>query len=87
LEAQLTEKRVSLDVDAEARRWLAEHGFDAQMGARPMARVIQEKVKRALADELLFGKLAEGGKVTLGVKDGELVVGCDAAEKLPAVVE
>ncbi|OOG37599.1 ATP-dependent Clp protease ATP-binding subunit ClpA [Rhodanobacter sp. C06] len=87
LEAQLTEKRVSLDVDAEARRWLAEHGFDAQMGARPMARVIQEKVKRALADELLFGKLAEGGKVRLGVKDGELVVGCEAAEKLPAVVE
>jgi len=87
LEAQLTEKHVSLDVDAEARRWLAEHGFDAQMGARPMARVIQEKVKRALADELLFGKLAEGGKVTLGVKDGELVVGCETAEKLPAVVD
>ena len=87
LEAQLTEKHVSLDVDAEARRWLAEHGFDAQMGARPMARVIQEKVKRALADELLFGKLAEGGKVTLGVKDGELTVGCEAAEKVPAVVE
>ena len=87
LEAQLTEKHVSLDVDAEARRWLAEHGFDAQMGARPMARVIQEKVKRALADELLFGRLAEGGKVTLGVKDGELSVGCEAAEQLPAVVE
>ena len=87
LEAQLADKRVSLDVDAEARRWLAEHGFDAQMGARPMARVIQEKVKRALADELLFGKLAEGGKVKLGVKDGELAVGCEEAEKLPAVVE
>ncbi|MDE2317076.1 MAG: AAA family ATPase, partial [Xanthomonadaceae bacterium] len=87
LEAQLADKRVSLDVDAEARRWLAEHGFDAQMGARPMARVIQEKVKRALADELLFGKLAEGGKVTLGVKDGELAVSCEEAEKLPAVVE
>ena len=87
LEAQLADKRVSLDVDAEARRWLAEHGFDAQMGARPMARVIQEKVKRALADELLFGKLAEGGKVTLGVRDGELAVGCEEAEKQPAVVE
>ena len=87
LEAQLGEKHVALDVDAEARRWLAEHGFDPQMGARPMARVIQEKVKRALADELLFGKLADGGKVKLGVRDGELLVETEAAEKLPAVVE
>ncbi|MGA0587696.1 ATP-dependent Clp protease ATP-binding subunit ClpA [Dyella sp. KRB-257] len=87
LESQLSEKHVSLDVDAEARRWLAEHGFDPQMGARPMARMIQEKVKRALADELLFGKLADGGKVRLGVRDGELVVETEAAERLPAVVE
>nr|MDQ2972073.1 ATP-dependent Clp protease ATP-binding subunit ClpA [Pseudomonadota bacterium] len=87
LETQLQEKHVSLNVDPEARRWLAEHGFDPQMGARPMARVIQEKVKRALADELLFGKLAEGGKVTLSVKDGEIVVGTEEPEKLPAVVE
>jgi ATP-dependent Clp protease ATP-binding subunit ClpA len=87
LEAQLSEKHVALDVDADARRWLAEHGFDPQMGARPMARVIQEKVKRALADELLFGKLADGGKVKLGVRDGELLVETEAAEKLPAVVE
>jgi ATP-dependent Clp protease ATP-binding subunit ClpA len=87
LEAQLADKHVALDVDADARHWLAEHGFDPQMGARPMARVIQEKVKRALADELLFGKLAEGGKVTLGVQDGELKVSTEAAEQLPAVVE
>ncbi|HEU4671127.1 MAG TPA: ATP-dependent Clp protease ATP-binding subunit ClpA [Dyella sp.] len=87
LESQLAEKHVSLDVDADARRWLAEHGFDPQMGARPMARVIQEKVKRALADELLFGKLADGGKVRLGVRDGELTVDTESAEKLPAVVE
>ncbi len=87
LESQLTEKRVGLDVDADARRWLAEHGFDPQMGARPMARVIQEKVKRALADELLFGKLADGGVVSLSVRNGELAVDCKAAEKLPAVVE
>ncbi|WP_199100703.1 ATP-dependent Clp protease ATP-binding subunit ClpA [Dyella sp. ASV21] len=86
LESQLSEKHVSLDVDADARRWLAEHGFDPQMGARPMARVIQEKVKRALADELLFGKLAEGGKVHLTVRDGELVVNTEAAETLPATV-
>ncbi|MBS0382880.1 MAG: ATP-dependent Clp protease ATP-binding subunit ClpA [Proteobacteria bacterium] len=87
LEAQLLEKRVSLNVDADARRWLAEHGFDPQMGARPMARLIQDKVKRAIADELLFGKLVDGGKVNLGVRDGELTVGTEAAEKLPAVVE
>ncbi|HZX69816.1 MAG TPA: AAA family ATPase, partial [Rhodanobacter sp.] len=86
LESQLTEKKVSLDVGADARRWLAEHGFDPQMGARPMARVIQEKVKRALADELLFGKLVEGGVVRLSVADGELKVECEAAAKLPAVV-
>ncbi|MBN8714750.1 MAG: ATP-dependent Clp protease ATP-binding subunit ClpA [Xanthomonadales bacterium] len=87
LESQLTEKRVSLDVDADARRWLAEHGFDPHMGARPMARVIQDKVKRALADELLFGKLAGGGTVRLSVVDGELQVSTEGMEKLPAVVE
>jgi len=86
LESQLSEKHVALDVDADARRWLAEHGFDPQMGARPMARVIQEKVKRVLADELLFGKLAEGGKVLLSVRDGELQVNTEAAEPVPAAV-
>ncbi|TAN08067.1 MAG: ATP-dependent Clp protease ATP-binding subunit ClpA [Rhodanobacteraceae bacterium] len=87
LETQLLEKRVGLNVTPAARGWLAEHGFDVQMGARPMARLIQDKVKRAIADELLFGKLAGGGKVNLDVKDGELEVGTEAAEKLPAVVE
>ncbi len=87
LEVQLQEKHVSLDVDGEARKWLAEHGFDPQMGARPMARVIQDNVKRALADELLFGKLAEGGKVRLSVRDDQLKVETEAAEKLPVVVE
>ncbi len=87
LETQLLEKQVALHVDGMARRWLAENGFDPQMGARPMARVIQDQVKRALANELLFGKLAEGGKVSLSVSDGKLSVDIDAAEKLPAVVE
>jgi ATP-dependent Clp protease ATP-binding subunit ClpA len=87
LEAQLQEKRVSLNVTPEARRWLAEHGFDTQMGARPMARLIQDKVKRAIADELLFGKLADGGKVNLDVNEGELSVDTESPEKLPAVVE
>jgi ATP-dependent Clp protease ATP-binding subunit ClpA len=87
LETQLLEKRVSLNVEPAARQWLAEHGFDQQMGARPMARLIQDKVKRAIADELLFGSLADGGKVTLDARDGELTVDTAAAEKLPAVVE
>ena len=87
LEMQLQEKHVSLSVDGEARRWLAEHGFDPQMGARPMARVIQENVKCLLADELLFGKLAHGGKVLLSLRDGKLAVACEEAETMPVVVE
>src|SRR5690606_40690047 len=59
LQAQLEDKRVQLDVSNAARGWLAEHGYDAQMGARPMARLIQEKIKRPLAEAILFGELAE----------------------------
>jgi ATP-dependent Clp protease ATP-binding subunit ClpA len=71
-EAQLEQKRVSLSVDERARRWIAKRGYDPKMGARPMARVIQEFIKRPLAEELLFGKLVNGGhvEVTLG-EDGE----------------
>ncbi|MDX1570175.1 MAG: ATP-dependent Clp protease ATP-binding subunit ClpA [Xanthomonadales bacterium] len=79
LEALLHEKGVNLHVDAEARTWLAEHGFDKQMGARPMKRVIQDKIKRPLADELLFGSLASGGVVRLTVEDGELKLDWEAA--------
>ncbi len=85
LETQLQEKHVALHVDADARRWLAENGFDPQMGARPMSRVIQEHVKRPLADELLFGKLAEGGKVYLSVKDGKLDVRAESEPPLAVV--
>jgi ATP-dependent Clp protease ATP-binding subunit ClpA len=74
LETQLHEKHVSVTVGPEARRWLAEHGFDPQMGARPMARVIQEHVKRPLADELLFGRLSDGGRIRLYVEDNQLKV-------------
>ncbi len=88
LEAQLHEKGVSLSATPAARDWLAQHGFDPLMGARPMARVIQDKVKRPLADELLFGKLAHGGRVGIDVRDGELVVDAQAEPEklLPAVV-
>lgn len=67
LEHQLEEKRVTLHVDNNARQWLAEKGYDPKMGARPMARVIQEHMKRVLADELLFGRLAKGGQVKVGL--------------------
>lgn len=88
LEVQLHEKNVSLSATPAARDWLAQHGFDPLMGARPMARVIQDKIKRALADELLFGKLVGGGKVSIDVRDGEIVVEAQAEPErlLPATV-
>jgi ATP-dependent Clp protease ATP-binding subunit ClpA len=72
LEVQLQDKHVALDVDASARNWLALRGYDPAMGARPMARVIQEKIKTPLADELLFGRLTNGGMVKISEKDGDL---------------
>jgi ATP-dependent Clp protease ATP-binding subunit ClpA len=74
LEEQLTLKDVSISVSKAAREWLAEQGFDPKMGARPMKRVIQEQIKRPLADDLLFGDLAEGGEVQVyapGEQDAE----------------
>jgi ATP-dependent Clp protease ATP-binding subunit ClpA len=72
LEAQLALKDVTISVSVAAREWLAKQGFDPEMGARPMNRVIQTKVKRPLADDLLFGVLSEGGEVniTLSKKQG-----------------
>ncbi|MHB0776480.1 ATP-dependent Clp protease ATP-binding subunit ClpA [Halomonas sp. WWR20] len=79
LQAQLDEKRVQLDVDEEARAWLAEKGYDPEMGARPMARVIQEKLKKPLAELILFGELADhGGVVHVSVEDGELHLATEA---------
>jgi len=72
LESQLSEKRVSLALEPDAREWLATHGCDPKMGARPMSRVIQENIKKPLADEILFGKLAEGGMVRISVREGKL---------------
>ncbi len=65
LEAQLGTNAVTLELDDRAREWIAERGYDHKMGARPMARIIQEHIKRPLAEELLFGKLAEGGHVRI----------------------
>jgi len=71
-EQQLADKKVTLEVDEDARKWLAARGYDPTMGARPMSRLIQERLKKALADELLFGRLHHGGHVQVGVKDDEL---------------
>ncbi|MCG8427029.1 MAG: AAA family ATPase, partial [Chromatiales bacterium] len=73
LEGQLEEKKVSIIVSPEAKQWLAENGYDDKMGARPMARLIQEKIKKPLAEELLFGRLAQGGVVRVGVNEGKLL--------------
>jgi ATP-dependent Clp protease ATP-binding subunit ClpA len=63
LEAQLADRDVTIELSDEASKWLIEHGYDEQMGARPMSRVIQEHIKKPLADEVLFGKLKSGGHV------------------------
>jgi ATP-dependent Clp protease ATP-binding subunit ClpA len=72
LEAQLQEQQVTLEVLESARLWLAEHGYDPNMGARPMARLIQQHIKKPLAEELLFGRLAKGGHLIVGVEDDKL---------------
>ncbi len=74
LEMLLHDKHVTLEVEHDAREWLAEHGYDVSMGARPMARLVQEKIKRPLADELLFGQLSKGGHVRVVLTDGELAL-------------
>lgn len=80
LQAQLDDKNVSLDVDDEARDWLSEHGYDEKMGARPMSRLIQDKVKKPLAEQVLFGDLATaGGTVIVYVKDDDLTIKIEAA--------
>ena len=87
VEAQLEARGVTLHVEDDARRWIAERGYDPKMGARPMARLIQEHVKRPLAEELLFGRLEKGGRATVRVgREGTLVVEAQASEE-PALLE
>ncbi|GMG81083.1 ATP-dependent Clp protease ATP-binding subunit ClpA [Paralimibaculum aggregatum] len=74
LEAQLMERNVSIELSKPAAEWLAERGYDNRMGARPLGRVIQENIKKPLAEELLFGKLAAGGLVKVVVRDGKLAL-------------
>lgn len=73
LEVQLTARNVVIEVTEVAREWLAIHGYDRKMGARPMARLIQEHIKKPLADELIFGRLAEGGNVMITIENDKIV--------------
>jgi ATP-dependent Clp protease ATP-binding subunit ClpA len=73
LDQQLNDRKVFLRITERARRWFAERGYDVTFGARPMARLIQNEIKKVLADEILFGKLQNGGKVEVDEDDGKLV--------------
>jgi len=93
LEAQLGERNVEIELSEAAKGWLAEKGYDPQFGARPLGRIIQEHVKKALAEELLFGKLANGGRVRVDFDGEKLVFDYPAPPapreepKVPALVE
>ena len=89
LQAQLDIKGVSLEVSNKAREWLAEEGYDKAMGARPMGRLIQDKLKKALANELLFGGLSNGGYVKVDMKKNALTFDFKPQEpsKAPITVE
>jgi ATP-dependent Clp protease ATP-binding subunit ClpA len=81
LEAQLMDRNVTIELTRPAAEWLADKGYDDKMGARPLGRVIQEHIKKPLAEELLFGTLAKGGLVKVSVKDGELVLNFEGPDK------
>ena len=80
LESQLSERNVTINLSEQALSWLAEKGYDKAMGARPLARLIADKIKKALAEEVLFGKLAKGGSVTIGLKNDELTFSFGSAK-------
>ena len=83
LEAQLDDRGVMIELTDGAREWLAKKGYDQKFGARPLARVIQEKIKKGLAEELLFGKLTKGGVVVVKVEDGKIVFDYPEGTNLP----
>ena len=85
LEAQLFDRGVHIELTPDASKWLAEKGYDDKMGARPLARVIQENIKKPLAEELLFGRLQKGGIVRVGVKDGAIDLEIEEPDK-PRIV-
>ncbi len=81
LEAQLMDRNVTIELTKPAAEWLADRGYDDKMGARPLGRVIQEYIKKPLAEELLFGKLAKGGVVKVGIKDGKIDLKIDGPDQ------
>jgi ATP-dependent Clp protease ATP-binding subunit ClpA len=83
LEAQLADRHVTIETSEEATDWLAKNGFDELYGARPLARVIQEHIKKPLADEILFGRLVKGGHVQVVLKDGKLAFEIEGGEREP----
>jgi ATP-dependent Clp protease ATP-binding subunit ClpA len=80
LEGQLGEKKVELEVSPAAIDWFVEHGYDKAMGARPMQRIVQSTLKAPLANEILFGKLVDGGTAFVDVKDGKIEIECKPRE-------
>ena len=82
LEAQLMDRNVTIELTKPAAEWLADKGYDDRMGARPLGRVIQENLKKPLAEELLFGKLTKGGVVKVGLKDDKLSLSIEGPDKL-----
>jgi ATP-dependent Clp protease ATP-binding subunit ClpA len=86
LETQLADRGVEIEMTDAARRWLGEQGYDVKMGARPLARTIQEYVKKPLAEELLFGKLSKGGIVRIDVREGKLVFDLEPKPAAPEKV-
>ncbi len=82
LQVQLDEKGVSLEITKDAKKWMANKGYDKSMGARPMARLIQEQLKKPLANELLFGELTQGGVAKVGVKKDKLVINYESKKEL-----
>ena len=86
LEAQLLDRNVHIEISAEAATWLGDKGYDDKMGARPLGRVIQEHIKKPLAEELLFGKLMKGGLVKVGLQDDAIVLDIEEPQK-PALTK
>ena len=86
LEAQLLDRNVHIEISADAATWLGDKGYDDKMGARPLGRVIQEHIKKPLAEELLFGKLMKGGLVKVGLKDDAIVLDIEEPQK-PALTK
>ncbi len=81
LEAQLMDRNVTIELSMDAAEWIANKGYDDKMGARPLGRVIQEYIKKPLAEELLFGELAKGGIVKVGVRDGKIDLEMEGPQK------